>query len=121
MCFFYLWQSARTRFLHCNPYCFWLSHCIAAYSPRSQISKLHQPISNAWCNNFAFYYSCGCLRYSIGRDTPMDSQHKLHPNTQACVFHFWSFCLWLAAIATCTSSWMAHPHFMCMHVCTVTL
>ena len=115
------WQSARTWFLHLSPYCVWLSHFIANHPPPSQESKLWQPIWYAWCYHVAFYHGYTCLCYSIGRDKQTNSQHKLHPNTQACVFHFWSFCLWLAATDPCTSLWMAHPQFMCMHVCKVTL
>ena len=95
--FFYLWQSTRTPFPHCNPYCCWLSPNIAAYPPPSQGSKLQRPISNAWCNHEGFCISHNFLRYSIGGDKPADSQHKIPPHTQACVYHFWSFSLWLAA------------------------
>ena len=119
--FFYLWQWARTWFLHTSRYCIWLSHFFATHPPPSQVSKLWQPISNTWCNHVAFYRSHTCLRYSIGRDKQTDSQQKLPPNIQACVFHFWSSCLWLAVADSCTSLWMVHPRFMCMHVSTITL
>ena len=55
--FFYLWQSTRTPFLHCNPYCCWLSHNIAGYPPPSQGSKLWRPIPKAWCNYVGFCHS----------------------------------------------------------------
>ena len=119
--FFYLWQSTRTWFLYHSPYCFWLSNLIATHPPPSQVSKLRQPISNTWCNHVAFCHSRACLHHSIGRDEPINFQHKLPPSTQVCLFHFWSFFLWLAATDPCTSLWMVHPHFMCMHVCTINL
>jgi len=121
MFFYLLLQSARTWFFHHSPYCFWFFNFIAALPPPSQVSKLWQPISNTWCNHVAFYLSRACLHHSIGRDKPINFQHKLPPSNQVCLFHFWSFCLWLAATDPCTSLWMVHPHFMCMHVCTITL
>ena len=126
--FFYLWQSTRTPFLHCNPYCCWLSHNIAGYPPPSQGSKLWRPISKAWCNYVGFCHSRIFLRYSIGGDEPTDSQHKIPPYTEACVYHFWSFSLWLAAMDYCTSLWIArprfriaNPRFMGMHISAITL
>ena len=65
MFFFYLWQSARTWFLHHSPYCVWLSHFIATHPPPSQESKLWQPIWYAWCYHVAFYHGRTCLCYSI--------------------------------------------------------
>ena len=121
MFFFYLWQSTRTWLLYRSPYCFWLPHFSATCSPPSEVSKLQQPISNTWCNDVAFYHSGYYLCYGIGRDKPTKSQHKLPPFTQACVSHFWSFCLRLAAVDSCTFLWMVHPCFMCMHFSTITL
>ena len=119
--FFNFWQSTRTPFLHFNPHCCWLSHNIAAYPPPSQGSKLWRPISNAWCNHIGFCHSHIFLRYSIGGDKPTDSQHKIPPYTLACVYHFGSFSLRLAATDYCTSLWIAHPRFMGMHISAITL
>ena len=121
MFFFYMWQSTRTWLLHHSPYCFRLSHFFAAYTSPSEVSKLRQSISNTWCNHVAFYHSSICLRYSIGRDKPTDSEHKLPPYTHACVFHFWSFCMWLASANSCTFLWMVHPCSMFMDFCKITL
>ena len=59
--------------------------------------------------------------YSIGKDKPTDSQHKLPPYRQECVRHFRYFCRWLAGRDPSTSLGILNRRHLCINVGTVTL